>query len=146
MKKIILAIPTGIFSLIATAAIVYLSLSTDSVVVNEMGLFPGFDKIAHFISYFGCAAIYLLDYAKFKIPHHTKLNIELVLTTTAILLGLFMEIAQLVLANGRSYELLDWVSDIAGAVFAFLFMHYYFLHIFRKKFYRTAVHNHRHRH
>lgn len=144
MKKMILAIPTGLLSILATAMIVYLSLASDPLSVNEMKLFPGFDKVAHVLCYFGCTLIYILDYAKYKFPHHTQLSIELALTSTAIILGLFMEIAQLVMLNGRSYEVLDWVCDIAGAVLAFLFMHFYFLHVFRKKAYHVGIHRHHH--
>lgn len=134
MKKMINALPVGILSFIVTALIVYLSLDANPLDVGHFKFFEGFDKIVHFVMYWGCGIVYLLDYAKFKYPHHCHLNVELALTAMAMLLGLLMEIMQLLLANGRSFDVLDWVADVAGAVVAFGLMHWLGLHWLRHVF------------
>ncbi len=145
MKRFLLALPTGTLSVIVTALILYLSLASDPFDVNELPVFPGFDKVCHVIMYFACAGAYILDYAKHKLPHHTRLSVELALCAAASLVGLLMEVAQLTLTSDRTYDLLDWAADVAGAVLAFLLLHFVLLHYFRKSFYRASVHRHRHR-
>ncbi len=140
MKRFLLSIPTGILSLVVTALVVYLSLASDPFDVNELPTFPGFDKLCHFIMYFALECAYLLDYAKLKLPHHTRLNIELALTATAAVIGLLMEVAQLVWTSYRHFDTMDWAADVAGTVVAFLLLHFLLLHYFRKAFYRSSVH------
>ena len=70
MKKIIVAMPTGFFSLLATLFLVYLSLAANPLDVQSVKLFPHADKCAHFLMYFGCTTVYLFEYAKRKLPHH----------------------------------------------------------------------------
>lgn len=144
MKKFILAIPVGVPSSIIIILITYLSLASNPLDINDISMFPGFDKLAHVIMYFGATCVFILDWANFKMPHHTKLNSELALTTFAILLGGLMEIAQLVMAQGRSFEVSDWFADIFGALAGWATIHFWFMHIFRKYLLRTSSHKHRH--
>ena len=149
MKKFILAIPVGVPSSIIIILITYLSLASNPLDINDISLFPGFDKLAHVIMYFGAACVFILAWANFKMPHHIKLNNELALTTFAILLGGLMEIAQLVMAQGRSFEVTDWFADILGALAGWATIHFWFMHIFRKYLLRTSsrkLHHHHHYH
>ncbi|MDD6687393.1 hypothetical protein [Sodaliphilus pleomorphus] len=144
MKRLLLALPTGLMSVTVTALIVYLSLASDPFDVRELPVFPGFDKLCHVIMYFACAGAYILDYAKHKLPHHTRLSVELALSATAALVGLLMEVAQLTLTSDRSYDILDWAADLAGVAAAFLLLHFVLLHFFRKSFYHASVHRRHH--
>lgn len=47
MKKIIVAMPTGFFSLLATLFLAYLSLAANPLDVQSVKLFPHADKCAH---------------------------------------------------------------------------------------------------
>ena len=110
---------------------------------NKLELFAGSDKVAHFLMYLVTACIFIFDYAKFKLPHHTKLNLELLFTCCAMLLGLLMEIGQLVLSNGRTYDIVDLIANCLGAAMGFCYMHWRGLHKMR----RSLVHSgHYHRH
>ena len=131
-------------SVTVTALIVYLSLASDPFDVRELPVFPGFDKLCHVIMYFACAGAYILDYAKHKLPLHTRLSVELALSATAALVGLLMEVAQLTLTSDRSYDILDWAADLAGVAAAFLLLHFVLLHFFRKSFYHASVHRRHH--
>ncbi len=138
MKHKLYKIPTGTLSAIVVLIIVYLSLAADPV-GEEMLLFPHSDKVAHFLAYLVCGSVFLMDYAKYKLPRHTKIGVELALTVVASLLGLILEIVQLS-TDSRSYDLLDWVADTAGAFVGFLLMHFWLLHYYRKYFYGAAIH------
>lgn len=150
MKKFLLSIPVGLPSALMLALILYLSLATEPV-PEEIPLFVGADKLAHVVMYFLATLVFIMDYAKFKLPHHSRLNIELAITSASIMLGLIMEILQLVMRNGRNYELGDWIADIVGAVLALIayrlcFMHkmrWYLFHSLHRHHYH---HHHRHRH
>jgi VanZ family protein len=144
MKKFLIAIPVGVPSVIITVLIIYLSLSPNPFDANKIQLFNGADKVVHGIMYFFAAAVYILDYAKFKLPHHTRVNLELAFTATAGLIGGLLEVAQLIMQNGRTYDPMDWLSDLVGAALAFLLIHFWFMHKFRKYLY-YSIRPHRHR-
>lgn len=147
MKKFIMAIPVGVISLLATAIIAYLSLASNPLDMGGIQLFAGADKVVHVLMYFFLAAVYLMDYTKFRLPHHGNTNIELVLTATAVCVGLGMEILQLMMPEQqRSFDILDWGADVLGAVIAFFVMKFKLLHYERKWLYHTSVKRFHHRH
>lgn len=141
-----MAIPVGVPSSIIIIAIAYLSLASNPLDINDMTLFPGFDKLAHVLMYFGAACVFLLDWANFKLPHHIKINNELALTAFAVLLGGMMEIAQLIMGQGRSFELFDWLADIVGAIGGWATIHFWFMRLFRNYMLHSRKHKHQHRH
>lgn len=150
MKKFLLSIPVGLPSALMLALILYLSLATEPV-PEEIPLFVGADKLAHVVMYFFATLVFIMDYAKFKLPHHSRLNIELAITSASIMLGLIMEILQLAMRNGRNYELGDWIADIVGAVLALIAYRLYFMHKMRWYLFHSLHrhhhhHHHRHRH
>ena len=116
MKSFLRQIPVGVPSLIITALVIYLSLAHDPFHTSELPLFPGADKWAHVVMYIAVTAVYMLDYAKHKLPHHPKLNVDLALTSSASVLGLLMEVGQLIMHNGRGFEWADWTADTMGAI------------------------------
>ena len=77
MKNFIKSIPVGVLSALMILIVAYLSLDPDPLGEHDFHLFPGADKVAHFLMYLVTACIFIFDYAKFKLPHHTKWNLEL---------------------------------------------------------------------
>ena len=147
MAKFLLKIPTGVLSCFVILALIYLSLSPNPLGSRGILLFPYADKVAHFLMYLGLAAVFLLDYAKLKMPHHSGVNINLALTSVAVMFGLVMEICQLVWPElGRTFDWIDWCADAAGGVVAFFLMHFMLLHRLRKTYHRERYHHHRHHH
>ncbi|MBR6282913.1 MAG: VanZ family protein [Muribaculaceae bacterium] len=145
MKSIYRILPPGLTSLLVIAAIAYLSLSSDPMGASHMHLFPGSDKVAHFLMYFFAAQAFICDYARLCLPHHTKLNVELALTTCAMLLGLIMEVGQLTLCETRSFDSLDIVSNCLGAIAGFMWLRYAGgMHRFRRAMLSHRHHHHRH--
>ena len=143
MRKLIKAIPAGIPTVLVVALIAYLSLAPNPFDINKLPLFPGADKLEHIVMYFGATTIFLLDYAKKRLPHHTKTNLELAITAGAMVFGFVMEIMQLIMRMGRSYDMLDVVSNCLGAAIAYVVMRYWLMHRFRRL---MLPHRHGHRH
>ncbi|MBO6251327.1 MAG: VanZ family protein [Muribaculaceae bacterium] len=142
MKSFLRQIPVGVPSLIITALVIYLSLAHDPFHTSELPLFPGADKWAHVVMYIAVTAVYMLDYAKHKLPHHPKLNVDLALTSSASVLGLLMEVGQLIMHNGRGFEWADWTADTMGAIIGLLLVRYWFMHHFRTYFLGRRHHAH----
>lgn len=135
MKKLINYIPSGVFSLLATAFVLYVLLSPDSAIPNSwLGLFnfKNGDKVMHVLLFMFLAFAYLYDYTKFKNPHHNKVDKELAFTVLAASLGLLTEAGQLAMGLGREFDQFDIVADVVGAFLAFAFVHWWGAHILRK--------------
>lgn len=140
-KRFILALPTGVPSIITIAVIAYLSLADNPVGADEFALFPGADKLAHFLIYFVAASVFILEYCKKRMPHHTHLNVELALMTCAIILGMIMEAGQLLVPETRDFEVQDIVANTLGAAAGWGAMKVWGMHKFRKHFYYKMRHH-----
>lgn len=143
-NRIIRRIPTGLCSVLMTLVVAYLSLTSNTLSFGSLFNFEGADKVVHFFMYLALTIIYILDYAKARMPHHAKLDVEIVLTILAISIGVIMELLQEFLGTGRSFELLDAVADAIGAIVALLLIEFYLMHAWRKWMMGAYVH-HKHR-
>ena len=144
MRKILQAIPAGVASIAATLLCLYLLLAKNPLGEEQLPLFDGADKVAHFLIFMGVACAYIYDYIKFRLPHHTRVNKELALMTAAIALGGLTETCQLLMQNGRTFEVYDWVADAVGAIAGFLFMRFVFVHPYRNFMLKYRRHHHHH--
>ena len=70
MKNFILSIPKGIPSAIALLLMVYFTFANNPLGINALNVFPGAKLVGHFILYFFITLVFILDYAKAKLPHH----------------------------------------------------------------------------
>ena len=131
MMKLLTNIPMGVLSFLATVLCCYFSLDAKPIGAEELTLFEGADKVVHGLMYFLITCAYILDYTKYRMPHHSRINVELALAATAIMLGGVMEVLQLEMNLGRGFEALDWVADAVGAALGFAFMHWWFIHYYR---------------
>lgn len=138
------------FSIVATAIVAYILLSPPTAVTSSWFSWLHFkhsDKVVHGLLFFFLNFAYLFDYIKFRNPHHTSINKDLMLTVLASALGLLSETAQLVMALGREYEKGDIIADVIGAVLALLFMRWKGGHWLRKNvFSKKRKHHHHHHH
>lgn len=137
-KKLILAIPTGLPSALILAADLYLSLTSEPL-PSSMPSFDGIDKIYHVLFYFVLTLVFTYDYAKLKFPHHTKLNIELLIVASSMLLGLLLESLQLVMNEGRCFEYYDIAANCAGVIIAFGTQRLWLMHLMRKLLARRHI-------
>lgn len=111
-------------SILAATIILFLSvISTPSITPGNLLNIQHIDKIVHFILYAGLSFILLLDFNKLKIRKSIKSSI-FVPILIAVLYGGLIEFIQ-ILIPGRSGEVLDFVSDIGGALTGMLIFFLY---------------------
>ena len=145
MKSFILSIPKGLPSLIMIVLMLFFTFAKNPFGVNALKVFPYAEQVGHLVLYFFIALVFILDYAKAHLPHHSKLNQEIGLAATAALLSLVMEIG-LMWKTGFNYDMTNVGAAIIGATLAFLFYHFWLLHPFRHYLYHSIQHHWRYQH
>lgn len=149
MKKILNYIPAGVLSIIATIIVLYLLLIPSQQIESSWISWFHFkhsDKVAHVLLFMFLNLVYLYEYTKYRNPHHTKIDKELALTTTAAMIGLIAEALQLSLGWGRTYDQFDIIADIVGALIAFGLMRWFGAHLLRKYVFNNKRKHHRRHH
>lgn len=145
VKKILKFIPVWTLSVIATAVICYLLLARNPF-GSELMEFRFGDKIAHVVAFMILAMVYIFDYIRYRVPHHTRFDVEIAFAVCAAMVGGMLEIAQLVMRNGRSYDPYDWLADIIGAALGYLIMKLFLITPIRHWLKRRRHHHHHHNH
>ena len=140
------AIPLWVVSIIIMIIITYCSLDDNPLDINSVKLFKGADKVIHFVMYFTLCAAFIFDYAKMRMPHHTKFSSESAFTTLAFLVGLILEILQANLTETRTFDIYDITANTLGAVSALVIIKLWLMHIFRKAMVPLYVRRHHHHH
>jgi len=107
----------NILSIIVALVILYLSLA-DSQSFDKVRFFniPYFDKIAHFLMYFGLMSVIVFE-------HRNAINERIQLSLVALIpftYGILMEILQLTIAANRSGSVFDVIANAAGIIIAAL--------------------------
>ena len=110
-----------------------------------MNVFPMAPQAGHFVLYFCVALVLILDYAKSRLPHHSKINQELALAAVSAVMSLLLGIALMWKTNGN-YSSGNVVAATLGAGCAWLFYHYWLLHPFRHYLYHSIQHHWRYQH
>ena len=111
-----------------------------------MKVFPYAEQVGHFILYFLVALVFILDYAKSKLPHHSKINQEMALAAVSAVMALLLEIGLMWRTNGYNYDVSNIYAATLGAALAFLFYHFWLLHPFRHYLYHSIQHHWRYQH
>lgn len=145
MKSFILSIPKGIPSLVMVLVVIFFTFAKNPLGINAFNVFPGAALVGHFILYFLLALVFILDYAKARLPHHSKINQEMVLSATAAVFSMLMEIGRM-WKTGFNYDLNNIFAASLGAIVAFLFYHFWLLHPMRHYLYHSIQHHWRYQH
>jgi len=127
------------------AIVVYCTFADNPFFVNSLRVFPFAEQVGHFILYFITALVLILDYAKARLPHHSKINQEMALAAVSAVGALVMELG-LMFHTGYNYDLSNVFAGAAGALLAFLFYHFWLLHPFRHYLYHSIQHHWRYQH
>ncbi len=146
MKSFILSIPKGVPTIIMLVLVAYFTLATNPFGINALRIFPYAKQVGHFILYFVAALVFIMDYAKNKLPHHSKVNHEIALATVAAVLSFVMELALMWKSDGYYYDITNVYAAWFGALVAFLFYHYWLYHPFRHYLYHSVQHHWRYQH
>ena len=146
MKNFILSIPKGLPTIIMILLALYFTFADNPLGVNGLKVFPYAEQVGHFILYFLVALVFILDYAKAKLPHHSKINQEMALAAVSAVMALLMEICLMWRTNGYNYDPKNIFAATLGAALAFLFYHFWLLHPFRHYLYHSLQHHWRYQH
>lgn len=125
--------------------VLYCTFAKNPFFVNSLRVFPFAEQVGHFILYFTMALVLILDYAKSRLPHHSKINQEMALAAVSAVTSLVMELG-LMFYTGYNYDLSNVYAASAGAALAFLFYHFWLLHPFRHYLYHSIQHHWRYQH
>lgn len=113
IERTIRSIPSYVPTAVVVVAILYLSLAPDPLPDQDKLLFPGADKVVHFIMYWGLSITYCFDY--YRKMHTTPERKAMRAAFIAwIILGGAIEILQANMALGRSGDIIDFIADVAG--------------------------------
>lgn len=146
MKNFILSIPKGLPSIIMVLILAYFTFADNPLGINALSdAFPHAEHVGHFVLYFIASLVFILDYAKARLPHHSKFNQEIGIAVSAGVLSFMMEIA-LMQHTGYNYDIINVLAASAGALLAFLFYRYWLLHPFRHYLYHSIQHHWRYQH
>ena len=127
------------------AAVLFFTLTKNPLGINNLKIFPYAPLVGHFILYFLTALVFILDYAKSRLPHHSKINQEIAFAAVAAVMSLVMEIGVMWKTNGF-YDMNNVYAATLGAALAFVFYHYWLLHPFRHYLYHSIQHHWRYQH
>lgn len=145
MKSFILSIPKGLPSAIMILLILYFTFADNPFGVNALKVFPYAEQVGHFVLYFIACLVFIFDYAKARLPHHSKINQEIGISVSTGVLALLMEIG-LMQKTGYNYDLNNVYAACFAALLAFLFYHFWLLHPFRHYLYHSIQHHWRYQH
>lgn len=145
MKNFILAIPKGVASAVMLLVVLYFTFARNPLGVNSLRIFPYAEQVGHFILYFIACLVFTFDYAKARLPHHSKINQEIGIAAATSVLSLLMEIG-LMHTSGYNYDLNNVYAATLASILAFLFYHFWLLHPFRHYLYHSIQHHWRYQH
>ena len=147
MKSFILSIPNGVLSIIMILIVIFFTFVRNPLGVKSLNVFPHAEQVGHFILYFVTALVIILDYAKSRLPHHSKINQEIAIAAMSAVLALVMEIGLMFYTRGHDdFQSENVFAAALGAAMAFLFYHFWLLHPFRHYLYHSIQHHWRYQH
>ena len=125
--------------------ILFFELSHNPLGINALKHLPLAPQVGHFVLYFLAALTFILDYAKARLPHHSKINQEMALAAVTAVFSLLIEIVVMWRNNGY-IDLSNVYAGALGAALAFVFYHFWLLHPFRYYLYHSIQHHWRYQH
>lgn len=146
MKSFILSIPNGVLTVIAVLFVLVFTFVENPFGINALKIFPYAEQVGHFVLYLLVALVMIIDYAKARLPHHSKVNQEMAIAAATMVLALVMEIGLMFSTNGINYDILNVVAAALGAILAFVFYHFWLLHPLRHYLYHSIQHHWRYQH
>ena len=145
MKSFILSIPKGVPTIVMIGILFYFTFADNPLWVNSLRVFPYAEQVGHFVLYFIAGLVFTLDYAKARLPHHSKINQELGIAVSTGVLSFLFELG-LMHRTGYNYDLGNVYAACFGALLAFLFYRFWLLHPFRHYLYHSIQHHWRYQH
>lgn len=85
-----------------------------------------FDKFVHAGIFGLLAVLFCWPFYKIAIPRKKKIHYFIIIALLTSVFGYGTELIQKYWAEGRSYDLMDWLADSTGALGAYIFCSRYF--------------------
>lgn len=117
IRNLLDKIPTGVLTGLTLALILWLTLAPDPTGKLDLPLFPGADKVVHAIMFGFLTFIVLVETMRKLKWHAVPMAGISVIVFACALTGIGIEYLQRLMDLGRSFEVLDMLSDAAGAYF-----------------------------
>ncbi|MDE5662892.1 MAG: VanZ family protein [Muribaculaceae bacterium] len=111
-------LPAWIFTILCLAACLYLTLMPDPLPENDIPLFPGADKVAHGLMFFGLSLCGIFDTLRYRRWRPVPLSAIALVCLLSMGVGVGIEFLQRLMAMGRGFEVADMVADGFGAILA----------------------------
>lgn len=103
--------------MIVVAAILYATLNSDPVGVDELPPIPHIDKLIHAIMFGGLFSSIIFD--RTRSNHINSRRTKIIIAGICLVCGALDEVAQNALNNGRCGDIYDFCADTAGIIVAF---------------------------
>lgn len=116
IKKTLERLPSWLLTGLCLAAVLWLTLSPRPLGDTDVVLFPGADKVAHGLMFGGFAFCLCLDRVRRSGWPAISGGFAILAVGLSALLAVTTEILQFALGMGRSFEWLDILADISGAI------------------------------
>lgn len=116
-KRWLTRIPAWLVSALTLALILWLTLSPDPVGSEDMTLFPGADKLVHFVMFGFLTVVFLFDSQRKHDWNRRSQSSCLLAILVSAAIGGVVEILQEVMDFGRSFEWADMIADFGGSAF-----------------------------
>lgn len=113
-QQFLCKLPPNIFTVITLIAICWATLTPDPFGGVDVELFPGADKVAHFIMFGFLSGVFIFDTIRGIRFRRTNSRVPVVAAAGSTFVGAVIEILQQ--KAGRSMELGDLLADCLGAV------------------------------
>lgn len=107
-------LPPYLLTIITAVAILWLTLAPQPTLEVDIPLFPGFDKFAHALM-FGFLLLMLFT-DRWRKHQYVGLKQIVYFSVTTAAFGLLIEVLQLSMNVGRSFEWADWIADSIGTI------------------------------
>jgi VanZ family protein len=86
-----------------------------------------FDKFVHAGIFGLLAVLFCWPFYKTNIPNKKKIRYFITIAILTSVFGYCTELIQKYWAEGRSYDLMDWLADSSGALGAYIFCRKFFI-------------------
>lgn len=117
-RKLMGKVPPWLLTALMVALILWLTLSPHPTGPFDIQIFTGADKVAHAVLFGFLTFMALLDMMKYRNWQFLPLVVVASISIACGAFGIFIEFLQRAMGLGRSLEILDMLTDGAGAVLA----------------------------
>ena len=104
--------------MIVVAVILYATLNSDPVGVDDLPVIPHLDKIIHAIMFGGLFAALCFDL--YRSGRQLSTGVKVAFAIACAVAGGLDEAGQILMENGRSGDIADWIADCTGIAVAYI--------------------------